>query len=156
MNDVRPFNINVDEVLQEYGLEDNHQTHTDFDVEALLSPSLEPPILEDVSETNTPSDDEPTEEDFETNETTSITTDQSGITEATSTSTEETISEESITTSPETPVPPIEDLLELLPVNSEVFKLKEHTSRFSGAEWFRAIQSKSIVLAGLGGIGRIW
>lgn len=46
-----------------------------------------------------------------------------------------------------------EDLLKLLPVNSKGFELDESTSRFSGAEWFKAIQETTVTLAGVGGIG---
>lgn len=41
----------------------------------------------------------------------------------------------------------------LIPVNSESAISDEYTSRFSGAIWYNAIQSKSITLAGVGGIG---
>lgn len=40
-----------------------------------------------------------------------------------------------------------------IPVNSATLQLQESTSRFSGAVWYEAIQQKSIILAGLGGIG---
>ena len=40
-----------------------------------------------------------------------------------------------------------------IPVNSATLQLQESTSRFSGAIWYEAIQQKSIILAGLGGIG---
>ena len=39
------------------------------------------------------------------------------------------------------------------PENSDSLNIAEHTSRFSGASWFEAIQKKTIILAGLGGIG---
>lgn len=42
---------------------------------------------------------------------------------------------------------------EEIPVNSQSALVSEETSRFSGALWFDNIQSKSIMLAGLGGIG---
>ena len=48
----------------------------------------------------------------------------------------------------------VEEALELLPINSEVFKIDDSTSRFSGAAWYHAIQSSKVILAGLGGIGR--
>ena len=41
----------------------------------------------------------------------------------------------------------------LIPLNSPTLLMDESTTRFSGAEWFNEIQSKSIILAGLGGIG---
>ena len=47
-------------------------------------------------------------------------------------------------------IPPIENQI---PVNSSTLQIEESTSRFSGAIWYEAIQSKYIVLAGLGGIG---
>ena len=42
---------------------------------------------------------------------------------------------------------------EFIPENSPTILMKEHTSRFSGAIWYEAIQSKTVFLAGLGGIG---
>ena len=41
-----------------------------------------------------------------------------------------------------------------VPTNSGSLNVAEHTSRFSGASWFEEIQKKTIILAGLGGIGR--
>ena len=46
-----------------------------------------------------------------------------------------------------------EELLELLPENSKSLMIDESTSRFSGAVWYKAIMSSTVVLAGLGGIG---
>lgn len=43
--------------------------------------------------------------------------------------------------------------LGLLPLNSDSIKVPENTSRFSSAVWFEAIQQKTIILAGVGGIG---
>lgn len=40
-----------------------------------------------------------------------------------------------------------------IPENSGSLNVAEHTSRFSGASWFEEIQKKTIILAGLGGIG---
>lgn len=40
-----------------------------------------------------------------------------------------------------------------IPENSGSLAVAEHTSRFNGATWFEAIQKKTIILAGLGGIG---
>lgn len=40
-----------------------------------------------------------------------------------------------------------------IPVNSRSLLVSEITSRFSGAAWFNAVQSKTVMLAGLGGIG---
>lgn len=40
-----------------------------------------------------------------------------------------------------------------VPANSGSLNVAEHTSRFSGASWFEEIQKKTIILAGLGGIG---
>lgn len=42
----------------------------------------------------------------------------------------------------------------VIPENSGSLSVAEETSRFSGASWFNAIQKKTIILAGLGGIGR--
>lgn len=40
-----------------------------------------------------------------------------------------------------------------IPLNSKSLLVDESTSRFSGAEWFSAIQSTSVIIAGIGGIG---
>lgn len=40
-----------------------------------------------------------------------------------------------------------------IPENSPTILMKDHTSRFSGAIWYEAIQNKTVFLAGLGGIG---
>lgn len=40
-----------------------------------------------------------------------------------------------------------------IPKNKKSYLANETTSRFSGAEWFKLIQTKNICLAGLGGIG---
>lgn len=42
----------------------------------------------------------------------------------------------------------------IIPENSGSLNIAEETSRFSGASWFDEIQKKTIILAGLGGIGR--
>lgn len=44
--------------------------------------------------------------------------------------------------------------VDLLPLNSKSLDFDESTSRFSGAEWYNAIQESKVILAGLGGIGR--
>lgn len=41
----------------------------------------------------------------------------------------------------------------IIPVNSESLHVDETTSRFSGAIWYKNIQNKTIILAGVGGIG---
>lgn len=40
-----------------------------------------------------------------------------------------------------------------IPVNSDSYLIDETTSRFSSASWYEKIQSKTIILAGIGGIG---
>lgn len=42
---------------------------------------------------------------------------------------------------------------EMLPPNSPSLLVDESTTRFSGAEWFSAIQDARVVIAGVGGIG---
>lgn len=42
-----------------------------------------------------------------------------------------------------------------IPENSPTLLIDDSTSRFSGAEWYQAIQNTKILLAGAGGIGRI-
>lgn len=41
-----------------------------------------------------------------------------------------------------------------IPVNSNTLLIDESTSRFSSAIWYENIQKKTIILAGVGGIGR--
>ena len=41
-----------------------------------------------------------------------------------------------------------------IPTNSGSLLVDESTSRFSSAIWYEAIQKKTIILAGVGGIGR--
>lgn len=41
----------------------------------------------------------------------------------------------------------------LLPPNSPTLLMDDSTSRFSGTEWYNEIQSKSVIIAGCGGIG---
>ena len=47
----------------------------------------------------------------------------------------------------------LEPVHEEIPTNSETLMLDEATSRFSSAIWYEAIQKKTILLAGVGGIG---
>lgn len=42
---------------------------------------------------------------------------------------------------------------EVIPENSPSILLNDSVSRFSGAEWFNEIQTKNIIIAGVGGIG---
>lgn len=51
------------------------------------------------------------------------------------------------------PVTPNAVVYDNLPVNSETLSLSETTSRFSSAIWADKIKTKSILLAGIGGIG---
>lgn len=51
------------------------------------------------------------------------------------------------------PVTPDVVVYDNLPVNSETLSLSETTSRFSSAIWADKIKTKSILLAGIGGIG---
>lgn len=44
--------------------------------------------------------------------------------------------------------------IEELPENPKSLLVSESTSRFSSAIWYQKIQDSSIVLAGIGGIGR--
>lgn len=48
---------------------------------------------------------------------------------------------------------PVEEPEPLLPPNSPTLLIDESTSRFSGTEWYDAIQRQKIILAGCGGIG---
>lgn len=47
----------------------------------------------------------------------------------------------------------VEEAHQEIPVNSETLLVDEATSRFSSAIWYEKIQEKTIVLAGVGGIG---
>ena len=47
-----------------------------------------------------------------------------------------------------------EEESKIIPENSSSITMDESTTRFSSALWFKAIQNKVIVLAGIGGIGR--
>ena len=47
---------------------------------------------------------------------------------------------------------PIAQLYQI-PLNSGSINIEERTSRFSGATWYEGIKQKTIILAGLGGIG---
>lgn len=48
----------------------------------------------------------------------------------------------------------VEEAHSEIPVNSDSLLVDESTSRFSSAIWYEAIQKKTILLAGVGGIGR--
>ena len=47
----------------------------------------------------------------------------------------------------------IEEEVTIIPPNSDTLLIDEQTSRFSSAVWYQKIQSKSIIVAGIGGIG---
>jgi len=47
----------------------------------------------------------------------------------------------------------VEEASEGIPENSPTLTMDDSTSRFSGTEWFDAIQTKRVVIAGCGGIG---
>lgn len=48
----------------------------------------------------------------------------------------------------------VEDAHQEIPVNSETLLVDDTTSRFSSAIWYENIQKKTVILAGVGGIGR--
>lgn len=48
----------------------------------------------------------------------------------------------------------VEDAHQEIPTNSATLLVDEATSRFSSAIWYEKIREKTIVLAGVGGIGR--
>ena len=48
----------------------------------------------------------------------------------------------------------VEEAHNEIPTNSGSLLVDEATSRFSSAIWYEAIQEKTIILAGVGGIGR--
>lgn len=47
-----------------------------------------------------------------------------------------------------------EDAHQEIPTNSATLLVDEATSRFSSAIWYENIQKKTVILAGVGGIGR--
>lgn len=48
----------------------------------------------------------------------------------------------------------LEEAHQEIPTNSATLLVDEATSRFSSAIWYENIQKKTIILAGIGGIGR--
>ena len=48
----------------------------------------------------------------------------------------------------------VEEAHQEIPTNSATLLVDEATSRFSSASWYENIQKKTIILAGVGGIGR--
>lgn len=48
----------------------------------------------------------------------------------------------------------VEEAHQEIPTNSATLLVDEATSRFSSAIWYENIQKKTIILAGVGGIGR--
>lgn len=48
----------------------------------------------------------------------------------------------------------LEEAHQEIPTNSATLLVDEATSRFSSAIWYEKIQEKTIILAGIGGIGR--
>lgn len=47
----------------------------------------------------------------------------------------------------------IEEEVTIIPPNSDTLLIDEQTSRFSSAVWYEKVQSKNIIVAGIGGIG---
>lgn len=48
----------------------------------------------------------------------------------------------------------VEEAHQEIPTNSATLLVDEATSRFSSAIWYENIQKKTVILAGVGGIGR--
>ena len=48
----------------------------------------------------------------------------------------------------------LEEAHQEIPANSATLLVDEATSRFSSAIWYEKIQEKTIIIAGIGGIGR--
>ena len=63
-------------------------------------------------------------------------------------------SEEALLSNPE-PTPENTEAKKTIPLNSPTLLIDDTTSRFSGAEWFEEIKKSKIIIAGVGGIGRI-
>lgn len=165
--------IDTDEILREFGLEDAIQTSTivqQNNTIVNIPNELEPPCVDAFEEINTSSQSTITENtDLDAEEdadwdavlaASNITpvnidspTDTNNIEQDTNSSTQESSENSEDNDAEETPMLSTEELLDLLPVNSKSFEIDDSISRFSGAAWFNAIQETVISLAGLGGIG---
>lgn len=188
--DNTPRDIDPNEVLREYGLEDVAQTSTVVQqangtiVTIPEGSTLTPPPIEGSTTPNidheldalanemlniasVPSDalnqdsgEPPVDLDEEEDEDWNRLEEAGVITEVAAPNVEETVVAETpeVPAVPETPAQPVtaEDAINMLPVNSMSYANDDTMSRFSGAMWFNAIQLSTVVLAGLGGIGRIW
>ena len=168
--------IDTDEILREFGLEDAVQTSTivqQNNTIVSIPNELEPPIIDTFEEITTSQRDMP--EDIALNAmensdldatldalleasnsihvNTDSHVDTNNIEQDTNSSTQESSETSENNNTEETPMLSTEELLGLLPVNSKSFEIDDSISRFSGAEWFNAIQETVISLAGLGGIG---
>ena len=162
--------VNVDEVLREYGLENAEESDT-----TIVQTGEQ--IISIPTRRNAPSD---TVAANVTEDTSEIDIDElfgdiasaaeeipeeEGTEEDTDESTDDTLSalvpesqNQIVTETPDNNLPAsklsTEEALKLLiPVNSKAAEIDETTSRFSGAAWFAAVQKCTIVLAGMGGIG---
>lgn len=157
--------VNVDEVLREYGLENAEESDTTIVQTGEQTISIptrrntpSDTVTANVNEDNSEIDiDElfgdiadtaeeiPEEEDIEENTDGNIDNTPSALVPE---SQNQIVSE-----TPSNKLSTEEALKLLIPVNSKAAEIDETTSRFSGAAWFAAVQKCTIVLAGMGGIG---
>lgn len=113
--------------------ESSSSQFSETDISEILSdngiPSTSPVSVEDTSSTVESEDNDEERSEREAAENEGISTEEE--------STESIVSEES------------------LPPNSPTLLIQDATARFSGMEWFDKVKEMDIILAGLGGIGRI-
>ena len=147
--EIQPVDINLDEVLQELGLDAIPQ-----DTET-VQPANESPTITVYTAEGTD-----TLAEIIVTPATTVTSDSNenvqNLSADAGTSTEVPTENEADVSEGEEAIEkiqPIENLLPLLPLNSPSLNFDEGMSRFSGAVWFNAIQQSTVILAGLGGIG---
>lgn len=167
-----PQEIDVNEVLREYGLENLEESNTIIqDANSIVSipVGLNTANSSDIYATATDIGTTTTTE-LEPPPVTSIATEEAVSSDAASVDTSDALDillqtnneagtetpEEDNTTEESVPTRRMETeeaLRYLIPTNTKASEIDETTSRFSGATWFKAVQDSIVVLAGLGGIG---
>lgn len=152
--------INVDEVLREYGMDnvDNAGTVIQNRDSTVVIPAntststLEPPPVDNIQEEdilNELLDENPIidsdSNSYQLEETVQDETDNTSNTNVTEVVTNLLGVSNKLSTE--------EALKYLIPVNTKSVEVDDTTSRFSGASWFEAIKQSTILIAGMGGIG---
>jgi molybdopterin/thiamine biosynthesis adenylyltransferase len=174
----QPVDINVDEVLREFGLEHIEQTSTvimNSDNTIVIPTSINEPSISNIDVTDTvidsiiSSSDENEDLDLDVIASNATSSESSGLEPPTDFLTDvttaeantqqlenpsvETESNEQTGSDTSEDILSTEEAIALLPVNSKSVEFDDSTSRFSGATWYKAIQDSNVMLAGLGGIG---